>query len=94
MSYWSDRADASFARAQDDYERAEPPYLQYDVAEYPDDDEDRDDEEEDELEDEKDLAGCPFYRGTGICTSGCHSEPACQTDRPIAGWPSERAGEV
>lgn len=37
-----------------------------------------------------DLARCPYYRGEGTCMGGCHTEPACITERPAAGWPSER----
>lgn len=34
-----------------------------------------------------DLSGCPFYRGTGTCNSGCRDEPNCQTGEPMQGWP-------
>ncbi len=86
MSYWSDRADASFARAQDDYERAEPTWLA---------DDEEDDELEDDDDDEEDLSGCPYYRDRdrGVCDSGCHSEPACVTGEPVGGWPSLHAQE-
>jgi hypothetical protein len=32
------------------------------------------------------MIACPWYRGTGICNTGCYSEPACETDRPTEGW--------
>lgn len=38
-----------------------------------------------------DLSGCDYYRGVGICSSGCREEPACQTGEPHGGWPSTRA---
>lgn len=37
-----------------------------------------------------DLSGCPYYMSGGTCIYGCWSEPACITDRPQGGWPSER----
>ena len=40
--------------------------------------------------DELDLSQCPYFMGTGQCSSGCYSEPSCQTDRPLNGWPKER----
>jgi len=40
--------------------------------------------------DEPDLSHCPYFKGTGQCSSGCSSEPSCQTDRPLNGWPKER----
>lgn len=48
---------------------------------------------------EPDLSDCPYYRqdgsvgahGPNTCMGGCYSEPACKTDRPEDGWPSERA---
>lgn len=39
----------------------------------------------------KDLSSCPYYRGEGICTSGCQTEPSCVTDEPLGGWPAVRA---
>ncbi len=38
-----------------------------------------------------DMSDCPYYQGTGICESGCYSEPRCKTEEPIDGWPSQRA---
>lgn len=32
------------------------------------------------------MIDCPFYRGVGICNSGCREEPACVTQEPIEGW--------
>lgn len=29
---------------------------------------------------------CPAYDGKGVCQSGCHSEPYCQTGEPTEGW--------
>lgn len=37
----------------------------------------------------QDLSRCPYFKGTGYCRSGCQTEPSCQTDRPLGGWPSE-----
>lgn len=36
------------------------------------------------------YSSCPYFRGVGICTIGCNTEPICQTGRPEYGWPSER----
>lgn len=43
-----------------------------------------------------DLSSCPYYidRDKGSCVFSCRDEPACITDRPRDGWPSERAGIV
>jgi hypothetical protein len=44
-----------------------------------------------------DPAECPWYQRVhnlpghdpeGICDSGCHQEPICQTNEPREGWPS------
>lgn len=32
---------------------------------------------------------CPYALGVGICSMGCYEEPACQTDRPTDGWPTD-----
>ena len=40
----------------------------------------------------EDESGCPYYQGKGICSSGCHSEPSCQTSEPLEGWPLTRPG--
>ena len=40
--------------------------------------------------DESDGSDCPWLLGTGICVSGCYSEPACQTNAPRGGWPKQR----
>lgn len=42
------------------------------------------------VEAEVDLSSCPYYQGTGICESGCTTEPSCMTDEPLEGWPSRR----
>ena len=48
---------------------------------------------------EPDLSSCPYYQNRwlrdrpelpGTCTRGCCQEPACVTDQPLNGWPSER----
>lgn len=36
---------------------------------------------------EEDYSQCPYYKGTGICDSGCYSEPICKTNEPDGGWP-------
>ena len=41
-------------------------------------------------DDEWDGSDCPWFLGTGICDSGCVSEPACQTNLPNDGWPKQR----
>jgi len=35
------------------------------------------------------MALCPYFRGVGdrTCKSGCWTEPRCQTDMPLNGWP-------
>lgn len=38
-----------------------------------------------------DLSGCDYFRGKGSCSvGGCWTEPRCQTDMPLDGWPSRR----
>ncbi|MFD9734373.1 hypothetical protein [Umezawaea sp. NPDC059074] len=45
---------------------------------------------------EEDLSGCAYWlfvNGKGpraSCSNGCWQEPACITDEPIDGWPSQR----
>lgn len=34
---------------------------------------------------------CPWYRRVGICQSGCHDEPVCQTNEPSEGWAEQLA---
>lgn len=34
------------------------------------------------------MLSCPYYKGEGICESGCHQEPACQVNEPTDGWES------
>lgn len=54
--------------------------------------------EEDADESEADLSGCPYYRHSkhdeplpeGFQCGSCWTEPACVTDQPHGGWPSER----
>jgi len=41
-------------------------------------------------EEPEDMSGCAYFRGKGTCSYGCYSEPSCQTDEPLDGWPSER----
>lgn len=36
---------------------------------------------------ENDGRDCPWYKGEGTCATGCWTEPSCQTDEPINGWP-------
>jgi hypothetical protein len=52
------------------------------------------------LGEDYDLSDCPYYaRWTqapghdpdAVCSHGCYELPACITDRPREGWPSERA---
>ena len=41
-------------------------------------------------EDQPDLTFCDYFRGIGKCSSGCRTEPACQVDMPLQGWPRQR----
>lgn len=39
-----------------------------------------------EIQYAKTMLACPWYRGEGICASGCMTEPRCQTEVPLEGW--------
>lgn len=45
---------------------------------------------DEDLQPDLDLGTCPWLNGTGICRTGCQTEPACQTGRSDEGWPSEQ----
>lgn len=41
-----------------------------------------------------DPSDCSYFAGTGVCGSGCATEPHCLPDRPREGWPKERLRSV
>lgn len=43
-------------------------------------------EELEEAQEALSALSCPYYRGIGVCVSGCYTEPGCQTDEPTEGW--------
>lgn len=39
-----------------------------------------------ELQEATGSLSCAAFWSAGVCTSGCYSEPSCQTGRPEGGW--------
>ena len=35
------------------------------------------------------MLTCPYLTSSGVCVSGCWSEPRCITDEPIGGWEAD-----